>query len=720
MNYAKSFTHYLDVRLINVIEAPSPNDIMIIRQEIEDAAIRLDETIPSAVKFFIHGFLMLKQGRLQESLVQLAEAKHKSAASPSIALKYYIDYGVGIALVRAGNYAEAIVALTQATECTYLDSIKLAARIYGNLGYIFLETHDYSKAHSYCELSWETCDQNENIATKPILTNLAYSNTKLGRYDIAEQQFAQYRQHLSQNPNLLGSFFYGNAYGAHLEILGEIDESLEQFKVAIDSAEKLNDNIYLLDSLHEYCRCASKHQRFDVIHSYLSKAISLAYEYGSANLMRDFAEILKAVGRRTEDLDHRCDIYEHALELQSKAIVIHTESINESISQLYQLHSERPKLEDAQSLANNLKLISSFGEYLGSHNNLTDMAFRLNKDLGKIMSVDCLALGLYNEEKKQIQYNQFIDLGQLLDPFSINCEDESTLSTYCIKNKSTFVHGHFSPAILQNLLSGKPTANAFVGTTEEDYPSIMMIPLTLDDKILGILTIQSHLRHAYQDYHVSLIKHLCSYIAVDLQNKQHKKQLEEQKKELNNLVNLDPLTGLYNRVSLASSIKNLQECARTSNQLAVLLIDIDYYKQFNDSYGHIRGDEVLLALAHLLRTTFSSETCKVFRYGGDEFLILTECLKLQEIEKKISQLQAELHSLNIEHNSSKCSDRITLSIGGARFESDFKNTLLDSELIQRADEALYSVKAKGRNGVLIKKITPNSAKMTSLPTIPFI
>lgn len=720
MNYAKSFTHYLDVRLNNVIEAPSPNDIMSIRQEIEDAAIRLDETIPSAVKFFVHGFLMLKQGRLQESLVQLAEAKHKSSASQSIALKYYIDYGVGIALVRTGNYAEAIVALTKATECSYLDNIKLAARIYGNLGYIFLETHDYPKAHSYCELAWETSKQDEDIAIKPILTNLAYSNTKLGKFDVAEKQFALYRKQLNLNPNLLGSFFYGNAYGAHLEILGRIDESLEQFKVAILCAEELNDKIYLLDALHEYCRCASKHQRFDAIHSHLSKAISLTYEYGSANLMRDFAEILKEVGHRTDDLTQRCDIYEHALELQSKALAIHTDNINDSISQLYQLHSERPQLEDAQSLAKNLKLISSFGEYLGSHNNLTEMVFRLNKDLGKIMDVDCLALGLYNEEKNQIHYDQFIDLGQLLEPFTIDCDDESTLSTYCINNKASFVHGHFSPAVLQNLLNAKPTDNAFVGTTEEDYPSIMMIPLVLDDKTLGILTIQSHIRHAYQDYHVSLIKHLCSYIAVDLQNKQHKKQLEEQKKELNNLVNLDPLTGLYNRVSLASSIKNLQECERASNQLAVLLIDIDYYKQFNDSYGHIRGDEVLLALAHLLRTTFSSETCKVFRYGGDEFLVLTECLKLEEIEKKINQLQLKLHELNIEHNSSKCSDRTTLSIGGAMFENDFKNTLLDSELIQRADEALYSVKDQGRNGVLIEKVTPDSSKLTILPTISFM
>ena len=329
------------------------------------------------------------------------------------------------------------------------------------------------------------------------------------------------------------------------------------------------------------------------------------------------------------------------------------------------------------------------------------MVFRLYKDLSKLMSVDCLALGLYEETTEQLHYEQFIDLGNLLPPFSIDCRDESTLSTYCIKNNAPFVHGNFSPEVLQKLLNNDPTAHAFVGTTQEDYPSVIMIPLVLDSKTLGVLTIQTHQPHAYQDYHMSLIRHLGSYIAVDLQNKQHKKQLETQKKELNRLVNLDPLTGLLNRVSLSSSIQKLQKCAQAANQISVLLFDIDYYKQYNDSYGHVKGDDVLKEIANLLRIHFTSQHCKVFRYGGDEFLILAECLKKQDLERKTRNFMSDLHQRNIEHLYSQCSDRITVSIGGAIFEHNSKSLLLDSELIQKADEALYTIKDRGRNGALL-------------------
>ena len=163
----------------------------------------------------------------------------------------------------------------------------------------------------------------------------------------------------------------------------------------------------------------------------------------------------------------------------------------------------------------------------------------------------------------------------------------------------------------------------------------------------------------------------------------------------------DPLTGLYNRVSLGSSIQKLQKCAQAANKISVLLVDVDYYKQYNDSYGHVKGDGVLKEIANLLRIHFTKEHCKVFRFGGDEFLILTECMMKSELEKKARDFMSDLHQHNIEHISSPCSDRITVSIGGAIFDHSTKSLLLDSELIQKADEALYTIKDKGRNGSLI-------------------
>ncbi|QFT12395.1 diguanylate cyclase [Vibrio sp. THAF190c] len=702
MNYTDSFTHYLDLQLKEVIASQGAEAIGQVKKAMDAEAVRQDKTIPSSIKLFVDGFCVLRKGKVKQALVYLSQALNKADASPSLILKYYIEYGLGIAMIRSGNFTEAIVELTKASECKHIDSPYLLARIYANLGYIFLEAEDFHKAHYYCELAWETSAQTpEQMVISPVLTNLAFTNSKLGRFDVAIKQFEQYSETLSRHASPLGEFFYHNAFGAHLELLGEPQHALKHFCEAIQCAEQLSDDFYLLDALLEYCRCAIENQHIDHLDTHIQKALPLVEAFGSAKMLEAFASILHQESKFNRDAAVKSERLEQAFNLQSKALKLHGESNSESISQLYQLHSERPQLENAQSLAKNLELISSFGEYLGSHNDLTDMVFRLYNDLSKLMSVDCLALGLYDEATEQLHYEQFIDLGNLLPPFTIDCRGESTLSTYCIKNNLPFVHGSFSPEVLQKLVNNDPTAHAFVGTTQEDYPSVIMIPLTLDHKTLGVLTIQTHQPHAYQDYHMSLIKHLGSYIAVDLQNKQHKKQLEAQKKELNRLANLDPLTGLFNRVSLGSSIQRLQKCPQAANKIAVLLCDVDFYKQYNDSYGHVKGDDVLKEIANLLRIHFTKEHCKVFRFGGAEFLILTECIMKPELEKKVRSFMADLYQRNIEHSASPCSDRITVSIGGAVFDHSTKSLLLDSELIQKADEALYSIKDKGRNGSLI-------------------
>lgn len=703
MKPVQNFNHYLSQRLNDIIEAASEQEVHTIQRQLEARAHQLDQITPVAVKYFCCGFRALKLGKIKEALMQFSDGLTKCQEAQHIAgLKYCIEFGIGIAFLRLGNYAESIVALTKASECRTINNEALSSRIHNNLGYIFLETGDYSKAHYYCELAYSKHNDEALISSFPVLSNLAYINSKLGNVEKAEAQFSHYRAALNAYPNTIGEHYYYSAYGSHLEILGRIDDALEAFKGSIRACEKLNDNFFLIDTLKEYCACAITHDRQGLLEPYLSLAIELTNEFGSAKSLQFFADLLMKVSDKADESSTQVEMVKRAFHLQSQALKRHSDSNYEAISQLYRLHSERPELENAQSLAENLDLISSFGEYLSTHSSVTDMVFRLYKDLNKVMPVECLAIGLYDEKSDQLEYKYFVDLGELLEPFTIQCSEEATLSTYCIQNKQAFIHGQFSSAVLNQLLEQPPTHQAFVGVTNDDYPSIIMIPLILEGKVLGILTAQTHLQHAYQDYHFSLVKHLCSYIAIDIQNKQQKKQLELQKKELKKLVHIDPLSGLYNRLSLTSSLDTWRSSKSHCSKRAVMLIDIDYYKQFNDYYGHIKGDEVLVTLAKLLQRNFSTPLSKVFRFGGDEFLILCECFTPQELQSRIEELLHQVQGLAIRHQASDCGEHITLSIGVAMFEQDDINALANEEMIQKADEALYRVKAKGRNGALIE------------------
>ncbi|RJX32292.1 MAG: sensor domain-containing diguanylate cyclase [Desulfurivibrio sp.] len=168
-------------------------------------------------------------------------------------------------------------------------------------------------------------------------------------------------------------------------------------------------------------------------------------------------------------------------------------------------------------------------------------------------------------------------------------------------------------------------------------------------------------------------------------------------KRLEELVYNDPLTGLYNRQLL--NIRLSEELARSRRHvrpLALLLVDIDHFKRINDSYGHLVGDEMLVAITSLIAKHIREVDC-LARYGGEEFIILapdmTENNARQQLAERIRSAVAK-EEFNI--LPGKQNLRVTISVGLALYPTDAKN---ERELIAAADQALYAAKYSGRNQV---------------------
>ena len=187
-------------------------------------------------------------------------------------------------------------------------------------------------------------------------------------------------------------------------------------------------------------------------------------------------------------------------------------------------------------------------------------------------------------------------------------------------------------------------------------------------------------------------------------NKEYEAHLEElvkqKSQELFELVNRDPLTNLYNRRyfnEISSLLFNLSK--REKSNLSTLMIDIDYFKAINDTYGHLTGDRVLKNIAdnllHIIR-----ETDVAIRFGGEEFVILLPNTAIQgakSIAQKICDTIAkeEVKTLNEDATVIKYTVSIGIAICDCENDSDIDN------LIHRSDEALYRAKNAGRNQVVI-------------------
>ncbi|MGB6309125.1 MAG: diguanylate cyclase [Steroidobacteraceae bacterium] len=169
---------------------------------------------------------------------------------------------------------------------------------------------------------------------------------------------------------------------------------------------------------------------------------------------------------------------------------------------------------------------------------------------------------------------------------------------------------------------------------------------------------------------------------------------------LQEMVARDGLTGIQNRRMFDQHIQRVwQQAVREQKRVAVLLADIDCFKDYNDRYGHQAGDECLRAVAVSLSQCARRPLDFVARYGGEEFAVVLYEASREYVAEVLTRIQRSIAELNIPHDASRVASRLTVSIGAA-FILPTSNRTPDG-LIQLADEALYSAKEEGRNRVVV-------------------
>ncbi|MGV6825440.1 MAG: GGDEF domain-containing protein [bacterium] len=165
---------------------------------------------------------------------------------------------------------------------------------------------------------------------------------------------------------------------------------------------------------------------------------------------------------------------------------------------------------------------------------------------------------------------------------------------------------------------------------------------------------------------------------------------------LTSLSNVDPLTGILNRRALNLKLQEAIDCtARTNANLAILLIDVDEFKKYNDTYGHQQGDQCLKTITEILREVAYRSIDIIARYGGEEFIMVLPSVDIDGAMTVAKRLQAHLAARKIPHSSSTVDTAITVSIGIAINRHEHSKSI--DELVREADLALYESKASGRN-----------------------
>ncbi|HBS06590.1 MAG TPA: diguanylate cyclase response regulator [Leptospiraceae bacterium] len=184
----------------------------------------------------------------------------------------------------------------------------------------------------------------------------------------------------------------------------------------------------------------------------------------------------------------------------------------------------------------------------------------------------------------------------------------------------------------------------------------------------------------------------------------HEKELVEMtiklaraNEELKKISMIDPLTDIPNRRHFDAVLEiEFNRAVRNDQPLSLLMIDVDFFKPFNDTYGHQEGDLCLIAIARILRESLTRPGDLAARYGGEEFVIILPGTDLAGAEVVARKILNGVENLGIPHRSSAVKDHVTVSIGVASLISSMGK---GDELVRSADRGLYKAKADGRNRI---------------------
>jgi diguanylate cyclase (GGDEF)-like protein len=383
-------------------------------------------------------------------------------------------------------------------------------------------------------------------------------------------------------------------------------------------------------------------------------------------------------------------------------------SFNEMMTSLSSVHSDRiqkereltvarEELHYKQLLEEKNREIEISNEELAAHNKELSVLLQINQEISttldlnklfdKILSalkdlIECqvVILLMYNpgSEVLEVSHALGIDREALNDvTFKLN----EGISGECARTKTT----NYVPdlKIDKRYLSYKKTLTVF--------GSMLSIPLITHNKLCGVLNLHKDKINKFTADEIALSEAVASQAALAIENAQLYKLATE-------LSITDELTGLANRRHFQDIFnREFAQTQRYSSSLSLIMIDIDYFKKYNDYHGHLQGDVVLKKVATcLLRNTRGIDL--VCRFGGEEFIILlpktTTHGAMIAAEKLRGVVETELFSGEAE---SQPGGKLTLSLGVSSFPGD---TADFNHLLELADQALYEAKKQGRNRVL--------------------
>lgn len=325
-----------------------------------------------------------------------------------------------------------------------------------------------------------------------------------------------------------------------------------------------------------------------------------------------------------------------------------------------------------------LEIINEFSRQVTSSIDIEQVVALVNEAIRNALKADTYYLGISNGN--QIELKLLYDDGEYFYNQVVNME--GTLSGWVIKNQKEL----FLPDLRRELHI--PGIRLVIVGKQRASLSWMGVPMN-GIHVHGLIAVGSYQPDAFDRSDMELLANLTQHATLALDNAYHHSLVEEQAR-------LDSLTSVYNHGYFLKVLHQMGEEALKSNHpLSVIMLDVDHFKKYNDIYGHLAGDEILVQLCMIIKKHIHS-TDAVGRWGGEEFAIALPNANSQQAYQVAERIRQSIRQVTIHNPSEQTIPAPTVSQGIAVFPYEANEII---RLIDLADQRLYIAKARGRDQI---------------------
>ncbi|AGK98862.1 sensor domain-containing diguanylate cyclase [Clostridium pasteurianum] len=592
-----------------------------------------------------------------------------------------------------------------------------------NIGEIYKSLGDYENAFIFYNKA-ETFNKKLNY-----ISTLGISLCNLGEMNYIKGHYEKALTLLNKSIELMNSFNYKLALPEAYRISALIYERKEDFKranqyfcKALDVDLKETYIYYKATVLLDYSNYLKNRGNINSALDKLEIAFNISIKNNilvkTIEICKRFFKLYEEIG----DIKNSYKYYKLYFQYQEKfEKTIHAQRLNSITAKIKLQELQREKLnimeksenfrKKSEKLMENLKnisIISELGQRITSTLNLDEILDILCNSVRTFVDISTFGIALYDEDNGLLKYNYYNEDNKIIGMADASIDSKSSIAAYCLRNKHFVVindiQNEYSKYVDDSNYLHNYTGRIIIN-------SAVYFALIIDNNLLGVMTAQSTEIGAFKTIHIEMLKALSAYASIAVNNAikstslkieiDYRKKIQQELEELNNkllyISENDSLTGIPNRRKF-DSVMNIQWdlAKKNKHNLSLILLDVDCFKQYNDNYGHVEGDNCLAAIGSAL-SNYIDKKYIVARYGGDEFVIIFPNISLNNVLKLGEKFRTEIENLHLKHEFSNIKNIVTITLGAASVIPNDNITI--NEFIRQADTALYAAKERGRNQI---------------------